>query len=151
MPLQMNSYLIKLSNLLFTCFLISGCSTSREVYSRNPLVKQIIKPRPGFEGKLTNSRCVKYEKDECKKLEYQSYDLNDESVRLNLNGHEFICSINGKRYKICKDKPGFCRHWYTGWFVFKEKHEEYLPIAKYQFILDSGAKCFSRKIYGRFK
>lgn len=130
--------------------LLSNCASP--VYRQNPLIDQILKPRQGFDGKLTNRACLSYDGGRCIKEEIRAYDLSDSEFRESANKLHFICKIAGRRYKICLDKPGFCRHSYKeSCFLFicskGEKLEEYLPVSKYKFLMDSDAKCFNDEVY----
>lgn len=132
-------------------FCMTGCA-GREIFPAHPLNEQLIKPRPGHEGKLTNRSCSKYEKDLCVEEHIQEYALSDKDFRETANQLDFICNIGGRRFKICLDKPGFCRVSYKeNCFLFfcsrGERLEEYLPVEKYKFLLDSGARCANKQMY----
>ena len=133
--------------LLFT----PACETVKEtihgrVYGDVPLVEKTLKPRKGFDGKLTWRRCLKYEYQKCVEEHIATYDLTDEQTRKNLNSLNFRCRMNSKRWKICLDKPGLC-HFYdckkkTFWRKRRECKEEFLEVTtNYQFLLDAGLKC----------
>lgn len=136
----------------FLSLLLVGCVTSM-VYAPHPLVEQILKPRAGYDGKLTNRTCGEYQNGKCVKESIATYNLEDADFRSSVNKFNFICSIGGRRFKICIDKPGFCRFTYEkscflGVFCKKgERLEEYLPVEKYRFLLDADTRCASKEIY----
>lgn len=127
---------------------LAACTSPRAGLPRSPLVGQILTPRPGYEGALTNRRCVVYRGEECITPEIAVYPLASEEVRRTLNELQFICNIGGRRYKVCRDKPGFCRISYRDRFLRgDERVEEFLPVERYQFLLDARARCFNRDSY----
>ena len=134
---------------LLSPVLLLNCSTG-QVYSRNELVDQILKPRKGFPGMLTNRSCKTVDpKDSGKCSEYQidTYDLNKPAIRKELVDLQFVCIIGDERFHPCLDQPGFCRFSYKKkWFLGKEEKYllEYKPLSGYQFLIDSGMKCMSR-------
>ena len=130
----------------------SGCSEA-QIYQQNPLSDQILKPRPGHEGKLTNRACLKFDDDKCVDEKIAEYDLKDAEFRDRVNKMNFICNLGGRRFKICKDKPGFCRFYrqkkcFLGICVDDKKlTEEYIPVEPYSFILDAKTRCFQKDLY----
>jgi len=136
-----------LLSILFS-LLLSSCVTTPPAM-RHALVDQILRPRVGHKS-LTNSACDEVTKSgKCTLRQVIEYDLNDEALRKKLNDLRFICSVGGKRYKICMDKPGLCRHdRYKKWFLGRTwVKEEYIPIEDYQMLLDGNTRCFSRERY----
>lgn len=133
--------------------ILSGCSSAQKDI-RNPLYEQILTPRAGHANFLTNMACVEWKQPdggECLKYEVAEYDLNDNNLRKALNDFTFACNIGGRLFKICQDKPGFCRHTYAACgflHMFSCKTEEYVPVEKYQYLLDAGTKCWSATQYG---
>lgn len=126
---------------VFTLLLLAACASEFH-YNRNQLVEQVLTARPG-KPVLSNSAFVKGEKDVWHN-EIVEYDLADEKLRTNMFAMHFVCSIGGKRYKVCADKPGFCRVSYQGGFFSKKKVEEYIPIKEqYDFIVQARTTCFS--------
>lgn len=110
---------------------------------------QILRPRPGYTG-LTNRACESwYDDNECKKYVVKEYLLTDAEFRNTANKIGVICKVGGRRFKVCLDKPGFCRHTYTrDWFLApKKKREEYIPMDPVKFHLDAGTRCFSEDRY----
>ena len=79
----------------------------------------------------------------------KEYDLQDANFRKEANDFGFICNLGGKRYKICLDKPGFCRISYKNGFlgIGKKKIEEYVPAVPYQYLIDANLKCFNKDEY----
>jgi hypothetical protein len=108
---------------------------------------------PGHDGKLVNHDCTKYKGDTCQEKSIKEYDLADPVERATMNSLHVVCRIAGEHYKICKDKPGFCRFTYKkncvlGIFCQADtKTENYIPVIPYQFILDSGVVCASQDHY----
>ncbi len=120
------------------------------------LVGQRLIVRPKYTG-LTNQVCIEFYGNECIKKSVREYKLEDPKVRDSLNEFKFACRIGDKRYRICKDQPGFCRteshkvceKW--GRTLFKrtaicrrwgkEKKKFYRPISDYQFLLDGATEC----------
>jgi len=112
-------------------------------------MQQILKPRAGHKG-LTNRACLAWnDENECLKYEIQEYLLEDAEFRETVNSFDFICSIGGRRFKVCKDKPGFCRITYTdcGIFCRRKRHEEYIPAEKYDFLLAANTRCMNKEEY----
>jgi hypothetical protein len=130
-----------------------GCSTFYPLnphHPRHPLSEQILKPRVGFKG-LTNRACEVFDKARGECLEYKIEErlLEDAEFRNTANMLGFICLIGGRRFKICEDKPGFCRHTYKrncflGICGKRDKLEEYIPVERYQFLLDANTRCFDK-------
>lgn len=149
----MRSVLCRLVKISLTLLIVSGCA-GQKVYLAHPLVDQIITPRPGHEGKLTNRTCGKYEKGICTDERITDYEISDASFRETVNKLSFICNIGGRRFKVCLDKPGFCRfstETYRCGFLKLSKCtkrlEEYLPAEPYKFLLDSKLRCFNKETY----
>ena len=131
--------------------ILSSCAP--KIYNRSEFVDQILKPRKGFEGFLTNSRCTKRKGDDCKNLEIEKYDLNDDSFRRTVNRLDFICMIGNKRYKVCLDKVGFCRRSFRRNWLGRRKfrYEKYIPAYDYDFLIKSKLRCFNKyKYYDQF-
>src|SRR5690349_12442922 len=104
----MRQHLLRVGALLLLPIQFLSCS-STQIYPQNPLASEILYPRPGHDGKLTNQTCVSLDKKgNCTNWSVKEYDLNDEKVRAELNKLEFVCKIAGHRYKVCDTKPGFC-------------------------------------------
>lgn len=143
--------MLKALNYIVILVGLSGCH--RAVFTQNPLVYQILKPRPEYPGMLTNRACLKYDGEKCIEEDVDIYDMNDEAFREKANTLDFICNIGGRRFKICKDKPGFCRRTFKKkcWWKFcrkrKLRNEEYIPVEPYQFLLDANVKCFNKDRY----
>lgn len=138
---------------LLLLLLLSSCSFNSQIYTPNPLASEILTPRPGHDGKLTNRTCSAYSGETCVTEKIVDYDLSDPTFRSTANTLNFICKIGGKRYKVCKDQPGFCRMTYhqnctLGIFCGPNRETvEFLPIMPYQTILNLGVKCFSQSKY----
>ncbi len=132
--------------LLFTLSAVGGCA-GPSVYPRHPFSDQILVPRAGHTG-LTNGACP-LAVPNCPKVEVVEYKFEDAGFRDLANRLNFICRIGGKRYKICKDKPGLCRITYKKkLFAKDERIEEYLPMPEqYPFLLAGNAVCFNEDKY----
>lgn len=133
--------------LMITAFVLSACST--EVYPRHALVEQILKPRAGHKG-LTNRVCLEYSGDTCVRDEIVEYFLTDSQFRKTAADLGFVCKVGEKRYKICRDEPGFCRTTYRkqGFLgLRKEKVVEFLPVDNYDFLIAAKTRCFQKDRY----
>lgn len=123
-----------------------------------PLQDQHLIPRPGYEGHLTNRVCLKWYGDKCEQESIKKYDLKDKKVRDTLIRLNFACWAAEKRYRVCSDKPGFCRkekkRTCTRWgrtllrrkrYCKSYKNEitkTYLDgIKDYEFLLNSSIEC----------
>lgn len=132
--------------------LLSGVSCSTTPTPQHELNDQILKVRKGFEGSLTNRACLEYDGKKCKKDNITVYSLEDQKFRDTVNRLDFICNIGGKRFKVCIDKPGFCRKssvcaWWDLAKLFCEPAWEYIPVSDFQFLIDSRARCFNKNKY----
>lgn len=143
----------KLFGFLCGCLYL-GCQTA--THPKNALIDQIIKPRAGYQGKLTNRTCLQYDGAKCTLEDMSVYDINDELTRQKLNDLNFICVVAGQRYKVCLDRPGFCRKEViahcASWDILRLfcKYEDkwwYRSIDDYQFLIDSKLRCFNKDKY----
>lgn len=171
-----------MKNLALLCFLLGliSCSSvvewSHEKFKpkgpydqvhtfHQPLQNQRLIPRPGYEGHLTNRVCKDFYGKKCDKdkdgnleVSIRQYDLKDVTFRKKLIEFDFACSIGGKRYRICPDRPGFCRRelhrkcvkWKKKLFSSKKKCKKWEEkIVKkyrdattdYEFLLDGATEC----------
>lgn len=140
---------------LLLMMLLSGCSTAPERIMRHELLEQILTPRKGAKG-LTNRACDEWEEGKgCKTWGVRDYDLNDPAIRKQLNDLGFLCQVGGRRFKVCLDKPGFCR---ISWDEKRDcflgicgsarrvnRKVEYVPVEPYQALLDAKVRCASRE------
>jgi len=144
-----------------TCLLLLvlasiGCSHfDAKIYHRSALKNQILKPRKGYTG-LTNRVCLKYDFKDCVQDEIKDYDLHSERLRKDLNEFGFICNLGGRRFKVCLDKPGFCRFegecikWHKSFWGKKKgckewsRREVYVPVSDYQYLLDADLTCMAQ-------
>lgn len=148
----MNWHFIRkgLSQLLLLPLL--SCANA-QLYPQQSLSREILMPRLGHDGKLTNQACLQYNLDKCMSWGIKEYDLANPAFRDTANAADFICNVSGKRYKICKDKPGFCRIGYQCSRVLgicssqTEIETDYIPAIPYQKILDLNVKCFNQSVY----
>lgn len=132
---------------------VVGCTTAPVIYPEHPLVDQILKVRAGHDGKLTNRTVPAPDAQGLVVPIIKDYPLDDPEFRKTVNELGFICNIGGKRFKICTDKPGFCRFSHAKKCFLGllcrdgELLEEYLPVEKYGFLLDANARCAKREKY----
>jgi len=139
------------SLLLALLPLLSDCSGAK-VYQQHELAQEILQPRAGHNGKLTNQACLEYSGFDCKKWSIREYDLNDPAVRHQLIDFSFVCKLAGKRYKICASEAGVCRttyecNWWQNIFGGCDLKVERVPVDPYQVLIDGQLKCFSEKAY----
>lgn len=134
-------------------FFILGCA-GPQIFPAHPLVDQILKPRVGHDGKLTNRTCLKIEKDKCVEEKIVDYEIADPVFRKTANDFHFLCNIAGRRFKLCLDKPGFCRfssETYRCGFLklgkCSKRIEEYLPAEPYKYLIDAKVRCFKKETY----
>jgi hypothetical protein len=149
MPLKPNLTCTVLKAIVSFCLILLASCATPQVELRHPLSQQILKPRPGYKG-LTNRACEALnEKGECAGMVVKEYLLEDPVFRKTANDLKFICSVGGRRFKICLDQPGLCRTTYEdcGWFCKDKKKVEYIPANQYQFLLDANTVCQNREIY----
>lgn len=125
---------------------ILGCVT---IFPRNPLSDQVLRVRTAYPGKLTNMQCSEYKHNECVKPNIIAYDMSDEKQRAQLIDFNFKCKIAGKRFRICRDRPGFCR-----WTLECEKHmlfwckkykEIYIPASEHAYLMQAKTVCERQK------
>lgn len=144
-------HLVLASLALLAALQFPSCVSAPQAYPQGVLARQILVPRPGHDGKLTNQACVAFAKDgTCSQEIVLEYDLTQSSVRQELNNLNFICKMAGHRYKICTDKAGFCHETYKSCGLFGMDRcpvETFVPISSYQTILDSGIVCFNQSVY----
>lgn len=131
--------------VLFIGAIILSCATP--IFEKNNLANQILRVRVDYPESLTNSTCYEYKSGMCIKFNVDQYDLNDQKIREKLNSFNFKCAIAGKRYRICKDKPGYCRwieeckkHSFM-WWGCREWEEEYIPAKDHKYLIDAGVRC----------
>lgn len=125
---------------LLLAIALSACET----LPKHPLSKQILRVRQGYDGHLTHRR------DDV----IQAHSLSDPEFRKTLNDLDFICRIGNKRYKVCLDKPGYCRRKFEQkCFIFCGKRkliwEKYLPASDHLFLVAAGTTCFNKHIYSQ--
>ena len=139
------NFMAKIISIFLLVFL--SCTTT-EIYHRSPMYKQRLVVRKGFDGFLTNQVCEEYKKGKCVKWDIIKYDVNDSKFRKKVNDFNITCRVATKRWRICLDKPGFCRRtlkcvekcWY--WLFSCCKYEElFISINDYQYLLDANTYC----------
>ncbi len=129
--------------------------------SQHPLADEILYPRPGFDGKLTNQTCAIYAPDAtCATWSIKEYALSDVGFQTEADRLHFTCRIAKDLYRICMGETdangkmlvGFCRTNFThscGLFGCGpwKRHVDYFPITPYSAVLDSGVRCMNEEIY----
>lgn len=126
-----------------------ACATPQ--FEHGPLFDQLLRPRPGFEGRLTNQ--VQRETGP----DVVSYDLSLPSTRNQLRQVKLICSVAGVRYRVCLDRPGLCTQTEkVKKFLFIRYKRiivelDYIPVKEgYQRLLDSKTFCAAQEsVVGR--
>jgi hypothetical protein len=68
------------------------------------------------------------------------------------NDLSFVCNLAGRRFKVCLDKPGFCRRWGEkdcdlGIFCKTRQREEYIPAEPMELHLAGNTRCFNKERY----
>lgn len=134
--------------ILLSLLLFGACASEPVLIYRHELADQILKPREGYKG-LTNRACTSYKDGKCSSYVVEDRLLEDAQFRETVNKLGFICNVGGRRFKVCQDKPGLCRIWFTdcGLFCRKKRHEEYVPASNYRFLLDAKTRCFAKDKY----
>lgn len=155
----MNLWSSRQRMLLLPLTLLS-CSQPK-VYPQHPLASEILSPRPGHDGKLTNQACKSYDFDgKCLEWHTVDYDVSDQEFQKEANLLGITCRIGGKRYKVCmnekdvtgKEMNGFCRVTYDqSCFLFvcgkKTRKVDFFPIDPYQPVLNSEVRCQNEDLY----
>lgn len=85
-----------------------SCS-SNSVYERGPLKDLVLRPRQGYQDKLTNKRCAEKKKGKCLKYDVLEFDFNDDQVRKTLRELKFICNVRGSQFVPCPNARGLCQ------------------------------------------
>lgn len=143
---------MKLLALLLLSLSLNACSTAQTKYPRHRLNEQILMVRPGHPG-LTNNACEAWdEKGACTTFVVKDYLLTDQTFRNTVNDLGFMCVLGNRVFRVCRDKPGFCRVTYEKKcqavvFCKRERHEEFIPMEPLQYHLDAATHCFSDDEY----
>lgn len=137
--------------IFFILLLLSACASEIPILPRGALLNQLLSPRPGHKG-LTNQTCTKYEKGICKKMDVVDYDLSDDQIRQSLRDVKVVCNVAGRRFRICKDRPGLCTNCekvkrFLGFITGREVYEcEYIPMdTGYQRLINSRTLCAAQE------
>lgn len=134
--------------------ILSGCATG-DLVEDFPLMDRVLRPREGHA--LTWKRCQK--NDFWGRCEFYYdivvYDVNNDSVRENLDSLKFVCKINEIRYHLCKEgnKAGFCNQTFKrDWFLGPKKRIllDFIEASDFERLVDGKARCFSTRSYGFF-
>jgi hypothetical protein len=138
---------MKVAALLLFIF---ACST-KPTFERGPLKDLVLRPRKGFQDKLTNRRCIERKKysDTCLKYDTTEYDFNDANVRKLLRDLKFLCNVNGVQYGVCPTARGLCQltKETSGIWPFRTttiKLNKYLSLHDdYELLIQSDTYCAS--------
>lgn len=144
--------LVLLTTILLTA---SSCQTVDDLLTEErghaAMAYQHLQPRKGFEGYLTNRVCLKRHKTKgCLKESIQKHNINDKQTRVNLNAFGIACQINGKRFRVDIERPGFVRidpkcvkreRWWGNDCKKWDMNEEFIPIEKYDYLIKSAIYC----------
>ncbi len=150
---------IFITSIFLVSFLTFSCSNSskknEQTYTRPVFAKQRLVVRKEYPGHLTNKMCMKYVDGKCQDWSLVKYDLNDPEVRKKLNQYKISCKVAQKRFRVCLDRPGFCRReikcikWKKSWWSKKLKCkkkdnvEVYLEAVKqHQILFDAPTVCY---------
>lgn len=136
--------------LLIISLLVASCTlTTKQDHAQ--IAHQRLVPRPGYEGHLTNRVCVEMHRfNGCKKWSIQKHNINDKQTRVNLNDFGIACQINGKRFRVDIERPGFVRidpkctkheKWWGNDCKRWDRNETFIPISRYQFLMDAMLEC----------
>lgn len=130
--------------LVSTLIILINCTT--KIYYRSPLFQQRLVVRPQYPGYLTNQICLEYKKGECTNWDLDKHDLTDPVFREHANKLKISCRVGEQYWRICLDKPGYCRRtlkcvkkvlWHC------KKYEELYLDAKeeHDFLIRAGTYC----------
>jgi hypothetical protein len=138
-----------LLRLVIPSLILLACSTA-EKYQRQPLAKEILRPRPGMAFSLTNNACEEWDQNNvCTKWDVARHDLADPMERDALNKLDFVCKVGGHRWKICPDKAALCRTTYHHCgFLGMQTCKAVQVEENYEFLISADTKCFSMQAYG---
>jgi len=132
---------------LLALLLLVNCTT-KPIYHRGPLKEQVLRPRTGYEGRLTNKRCIERKKysEECLKFDVVEYDLNRTGVRNLLRDLKFVCNVRGARFVPCEKSTGICQlhRVKVGWGKYEIQVKKYLSMNDdYGFLVGADTYCAS--------
>lgn len=146
-PLEIGWVWVTLLALLCVTLLF-GCASSK-VYERGPLKELVLRPRKGYQDKLTNKRCSEKKKGKCVKYDVVEFDFNDEQVRKTLRELKFVCNVRGSRFVPCPTARGICqlRKDESGMWPFRKteiKLNKYLSLhSDYELLIGADTYCAS--------
>lgn len=133
--------------------LLSDCA-SFEMFPEHQLSEKILWSHPDYPGKLTQRVCEATDGKDCTKWKTLVYDLENSDFRMTVNKFDFVCSVGGKRYNVCWDKPGFCRigaikKCHLAIFCKETPVEiDYIPaVEQVQFLVDANTRCANKRLY----
>ena len=129
--------------MLLALSLIS-CETT-QIYYRSIFTEQRLIVREAYPEYLTNQICLEYKGTVCVKWDIMKYSMNDELFRKHANELGIRCYIGGEYWRICLNKPGFCRRTQEcieQYLFHCEKYEEkYIAAEEHEFLLRAGTYC----------
>lgn len=129
-------------------FIFVGCA-SQSPPTRPALINQILRPRPGYEGRLTNQFCKAYKDGKCTDKDVVEYDIRLQEVRDRLLTARFVCVVGNKRFRVCHELHGLCHQTEvtTGSWPFRKKEIKLLEVLdiekNYQTLIDLNTVCAS--------
>jgi hypothetical protein len=129
---------------------LSACSTGK-IYERGPTKELVLRPRAGYQDKLTNKRCSERKKNtnDCISYDISEFDFNSNDVRKLLRDLKFICNVRGERFVPCPTARGLCqlKEVTTGTWPFRKteiKLNKYLSLHDdYEFLIGADTYCAS--------
>lgn len=132
--------------------MITGCTSTPQLYPRSPLIDQEMRFRPSFDKGPTHQICAEIDPKtkNCARMDVATYDLTDQATRDRLVAVKLICKVGLDRMRVCPAKPGLCMGswWHETFLGFTTKRwyveDKYLPVPeKTQELIDRKARCAS--------
>jgi hypothetical protein len=125
---------------------VFACATE-PYYPAGPLAGQLLRPRKGYVGRLTNQGA-----DPEGKRDVLEYDLRTDPGRKQLHDVRIRCRVGSRLFRVCVDRPGLCEQdekvtrWpNTSWGIVTKREivvVDYIDaVDGYQRLLDSGTLC----------
>lgn len=149
---------MKILSILIIFFSCSIFQRPPSIDERKPFLEQRLLVRPTHQGLITNQICKQRKNNECVKWDAKVYDLKDAAFRKLVNDLKISCLIGKQRWRICLDRPGYCRRekkcvkFKNVWWDFKDKLrcvkeklvESYIPaFEKHEYLVESYTRCYS--------
>lgn len=84
------------------------------------------------------------DKEECLTYEIKEYDLGSPAFKRDAKDLRIVCELGGKRYTICQQEDGLCRHYkikcgFLG--LGRCPQKEVIGLDRIEFLQTSGARC----------